>query len=116
MLERARVNFCTEPDAFVAGIRGVVDEALADGVLSLDKLKMGELFARVLSLACCHGVRLETNFTSVAISIMVVEALGRSLNPQQDILRAALPYLREQLPELMADVIKGEVTRLLKKD
>ena len=43
--------------------------------------------------ACEHRVRLETNFTSIAASILVVEALGRTLNPQQDILRAALPFL-----------------------
>ena len=29
----------------------------------------------------------------MAIAIMVLEALGRSLNPQQDILKAARPYL-----------------------
>jgi predicted unusual protein kinase regulating ubiquinone biosynthesis (AarF/ABC1/UbiB family) len=46
-----------------------------------------------LTLSCRHGVRLESNFTKIVLTIMIVEAMGRSLDPRQDILVAAAPYL-----------------------
>jgi aarF domain-containing kinase len=92
MLERSRSQRCEDPEAFVSGIEALVDEALSAGLM-LENLKVGQLLMRVLTLSCSNRVGLETNFTSVAIAIMVLEALGRSLNPQQDILKAARPYL-----------------------
>lgn len=38
-------------------------------------------------------VKLESNFASIVFAIMVLEGLGRSLDPQLDILEAARPFL-----------------------
>lgn len=38
-------------------------------------------------------VKLESNFASIVVAIMVLEGLGRSLDPTLDILEAAKPFL-----------------------
>ena len=92
ILERSPHSRCPDPDAFVDGIEAVVDEALSNG-LSLRNLKVGALLGRVLNLACSLRVQLDPNFTKVAISIMVLEGVGRCLDPEQDLLTTARPYL-----------------------
>ena len=42
-------------------------------------------------------VKLESNFASVVFAIMVLEGLGRSLDPKLDILEAARPFLLKGL-------------------
>jgi aarF domain-containing kinase len=38
-------------------------------------------------------VKLESNFASIVFAIMVLEGLGRSLDPKLDILEVAKPFL-----------------------
>ena len=92
MLERSPEQRCQDPEAFVTAIEGIVDEALSSG-LSLKNVQIGSLLGRVLSLACDHQVRLESNFTQVALSIMVLEGVGRQLDPDQDLRKTAMTYL-----------------------
>eukprot|EP00040_Diaphanoeca_grandis_P027208 m.154320 g.154320 ORF g.154320 m.154320 type:complete len:548 (-) comp30883_c0_seq2:56-1699(-) len=92
ILENSRNKSCESPEVFIDGVAALVDEALSAG-LSLEELKVGQLLASMMKLSCSNRVGLETNFVSVACAIMVLEALGRSLNPHQDILMAATPYL-----------------------
>lgn len=42
-------------------------------------------------------VKLESNFASIVFAIMVLEGLGRSLDPKLDILEAAKPFLLQGL-------------------
>lgn len=42
-------------------------------------------------------VKLESNFASIVFAIMVLEGLGRSLDPKLDILEAAKPFLLKEL-------------------
>lgn len=46
---------------------------------------------------CTYHVKIESNFTTVMIGIMVAEGVGRSLDPEVDLLSVAAPILlREQ--------------------
>ena len=42
-------------------------------------------------------MRLESNFTQVALSIMVLEGVGRQLDPEQDLRKTALVYLARKV-------------------
>lgn len=42
-------------------------------------------------------VKLESNFASIVFAIMVLEGLGRSLDPKLDVLEAAKPFLLKGL-------------------
>jgi len=79
---------------FIAEVGSLVNQVCGMG-LALGKVRLGECFGRMLSLACEHRVKLETSFVTVATSIIVLEGVGRQLNPVVDLAVAARPMLVE---------------------
>lgn len=61
--------------------------------IALGKLQVANLLSSVFKLLMTHKVKLESNFASIIFAIMVLEGLGRSLDPELDILEAAKPLL-----------------------
>lgn len=84
--------------AFVKGVEDLICQMRGAGIM-LGKLKFGELFGRLLSLACQHRVKLETSFVNVAVSIIVLEGVGRQLHPLTDLLALASPLLAEAVTQ-----------------
>ena len=82
---------CENPQQFIKDIEKVVVEARSK--LSLAKIDVSDLLTQVFNILRFHHVKLEPNFTSVIIAIMVLEGLGRTLDPQMDLLWAAAPFL-----------------------
>jgi predicted unusual protein kinase regulating ubiquinone biosynthesis (AarF/ABC1/UbiB family) len=60
----------------------------------LARVQIGEVLQRVLQLVRQHHVRIESNFTNLVMGIVVLEGLGRRLDPNLDIFQTALPILR----------------------
>ncbi len=48
---------------------------------------------QVFSLLIKHQVRLESEFSAVVLAVMILEGLGRSLDPELDLIEEARPYL-----------------------
>ncbi|KAJ3487134.1 hypothetical protein NLG97_g6474 [Lecanicillium saksenae] len=63
--------------------------------LALGNVKIGDILQQVLSMVRSHHVRLEGDFVNVVISILLLEGIGRSLNPDVDLLGSSLPVLRQ---------------------
>ncbi|KAK1251732.1 hypothetical protein MKX07_007211 [Trichoderma sp. CBMAI-0711] len=63
--------------------------------LALGNVKIGDILQQVLSMVRSHHVRLEGDFVNVVISILLLEGIGRSLNPDVDLLSTSLPILRQ---------------------
>lgn len=63
--------------------------------LALGNVKIGDILQEVLSMVRGHHVRLEGDFVNVVISILLLEGIGRSLNPDVDLLSSSLPILRQ---------------------
>ncbi|RFU36233.1 hypothetical protein B7463_g9, partial [Scytalidium lignicola] len=63
--------------------------------LALGNMKIGDILNEVLSMVRTHHVRMEGDFVNVVISILLLEGIGRSLNPNIDLLSSALPILRQ---------------------
>ncbi|KAI9151630.1 ABC1 family protein [Paramyrothecium foliicola] len=63
--------------------------------LALGNVKIGDILQRVLGMVRDHHVRLEGDFVNVVISILLLEGIGRSLNPDVDLLSSSLPILRQ---------------------
>ena len=63
--------------------------------LALGNVKIGDILQEVLSMVRNHHVRLEGDFVNVVISILLLEGIGRTLNPAVDLLSSSLPILRE---------------------
>ncbi|ELW68845.1 Putative aarF domain-containing protein kinase 2 [Tupaia chinensis] len=74
ILQHARASQCRDVEGFKAEMAALVSQARKN-TITLEKVK------------------LESNFASIVFAIMVLEGLGRSLDPKLDILEAAKPFL-----------------------
>ncbi|KAI0973313.1 putative ubiquinone biosynthesis protein [Xylaria arbuscula] len=63
--------------------------------LALGNVKIGDILQQVLDMVRGHHVRMEGDFVNVVISILLLEGIGRSLNPDLDLLSRSLPILRQ---------------------
>ena len=105
MLSRSREHRCTDPAAFEEGMRQLVAKARPvtrfgmplPGAFALNKLRIGEVLLEVTSLVRTHRVKVEPNFTNLVMAIVVLEGLGRQLDPSLDLFSIAL----ELMPTLL---------------
>ncbi|KAL8765331.1 MAG: hypothetical protein Q9209_007557 [Squamulea sp. 1 TL-2023] len=117
------VERCRQPDAVIdKEIFALKMQHLVLGVKSstfaLGNIKIGDVLNQVLSMVRAHHVRMEGDFVNVVISILLLEGIGRSLDPNLDLFKSALPILRQLGAQgggksLISDLRKGD-TGLLK--
>ena len=117
------VERCRQPDAVIdAEIFALKMQHLVLGVKSstfaLGNIKIGDVLNQVLSMVRAHHVRMEGDFVNVVISILLLEGIGRSLDPNLDLFKSALPILRQLGAQgggrgLVGELRRGE-TGLLK--
>ncbi|KAI8801108.1 ABC1 family-domain-containing protein [Cladochytrium replicatum] len=62
--------------------------------LALSNIKLGDILGEVFFAVRRHRVKLEGDFVNVGISVMLLEGIGRRLNPDLDLLEQSLPVLR----------------------
>ncbi|XP_012788130.2 uncharacterized aarF domain-containing protein kinase 2 isoform X2 [Sorex araneus] len=96
ILHHARASECKDVEAFKAEMARLVTQA-REKTITLEKLQVSSLLSSVFKLLMTHKVKLESNFASIVFAIMVLEGLGRSLDPKLDILDAAKPFLLKGL-------------------
>ncbi|XP_014922547.2 uncharacterized aarF domain-containing protein kinase 2 isoform X1 [Acinonyx jubatus] len=92
ILHHARASECRDVERFKAEMAALVTQARKN-TITLEKLQVSSLLSNVFKLLMTHKVKLESNFASIVFAIMVLEGLGRSLDPKLDILEAAKPFL-----------------------
>ncbi|KAF9116578.1 hypothetical protein BGX27_001434 [Mortierella sp. AM989] len=63
--------------------------------MSLGKIKIADLLSEVMAMVRKHHVPMEGDFANVIISILILEGIGRQLNPNIDLFKTALPILRQ---------------------
>ena len=83
---------CQNPEQFIDDMEKIVLKARSHG-LQLCKVDVSDLLSKVFAVLRQHHVKLDPNFVSVILSIMVLEGLGRTLDPDLDIMWRATPYL-----------------------
>eukprot|EP00633_Aureoumbra_lagunensis_P003300 CAMPEP_0197286920 /NCGR_PEP_ID=MMETSP0890-20130614/2747_1 /TAXON_ID=44058 ORGANISM="Aureoumbra lagunensis, Strain CCMP1510" /NCGR_SAMPLE_ID=MMETSP0890 /ASSEMBLY_ACC=CAM_ASM_000533 /LENGTH=458 /DNA_ID=CAMNT_0042755895 /DNA_START=234 /DNA_END=1607 /DNA_ORIENTATION=+ len=100
LLERAKHNACKDPEAFVRDVTRLVNSILQEDTskkLTLGRLKVADVIFELLSLSYQHKVRLDASFTNVVLAVAIVEGIGRSLDPDLDLLQEAVPFVRQAL-------------------
>lgn len=85
MIER-----CRQPDAVIdREVFALRMQHLVLGVKSqtfaLGSIKIGDVLSEVLDMVRSHHVRLEGDFVNVVLSILLLEGIGRSLDPDLDL-------------------------------
>ena len=94
------VERCRQPDAVIdKEVFALKMQHLVLGVKSrtfaLGNLKIGDVLNQVLAMVREHHVRMEGDFVNVVISILLLEGIGRSLDPNLDLFKR---YLLPQIP------------------
>ncbi|BFZ60304.1 hypothetical protein YB2330_001340 [Saitoella coloradoensis] len=118
MVERCRQpDAVLDPDVFALRMQNLV-LAVKKRTFALGNIKIGDILNEVLSMVRTHHVRMEGDFVNVVISILLLEGIGRQLNPQLDLFKSALPMLREvgtqrgTMGGMMSDETSGMLTWL----
>ena len=62
---------------------------------SLGQIKISDLLTEVLKNVRVHHVKMEGDFINTVISILLLEGIGRQLDPNLDLFASALPTLRK---------------------
>ncbi|KAJ2398583.1 hypothetical protein GGI23_003158 [Coemansia sp. RSA 2559] len=86
------------PDVFILRMQDVIMKVRTVS-LQLSKLTFSEVFGPVLAAVRTHHVKLAPDFINIIMAMFILEGIGRRLDPDSDILRAALPMLRKWLKE-----------------
>ncbi|KAK0662913.1 ABC1 family protein C21C3.03 [Lasiodiplodia hormozganensis] len=94
------VERCRQPEAVLdKEVFALKMQHLVLGVKSrtfaLGNIKIGDILNEVLTMVRQHHVRLEGDFVNVVLSILLLEGIGRQLDPEMDLFAGALPILRK---------------------
>lgn len=96
IIERARTNSYTfqrsdsELQEFISAMDALISQV---STKKLSQVDAGTVLSEVLRLGRANRVPIESNFTSLAIGTIVLEGLGRQLNPDLNFVEQAKPYL-----------------------
>ena len=98
MIERSRSppETVRQPDEFCQKVGKLVKTTVTGKSLIFGGLEFGAVITQLLSIACQHRVRLETDFVSVACALIVLEGVGKQLDPTRNLLWEAEPYILRQ--------------------
>lgn len=95
MLEHSPEHACEDPTAFEEGVQRIVQGVGlgSRGAFNLKALKIGDVLLELTTLVRVHRVKVEPHFTTLVTAIVVLEGLGRQLDPSLDLFAVALPLL-----------------------
>lgn len=99
MVERAKYERCSQREGGVEAFANGVGEIVAEfhdrrkQGLTLGAVRVGSLLSRVLDLCRVHGVEIDPSMASIVISTLVLEGLGRSLEPNLNLMDCAVPFV-----------------------
>ncbi|KAJ9621188.1 hypothetical protein H2203_007239 [Taxawa tesnikishii (nom. ined.)] len=95
MTERCRQpSAVIDKDVFALRMQHLV-LGVKSRTFALGNIKIGDILNEVLSMVRQHHVRMEGDFINVVLSILLLEGIGRSLDPNLDLFSGALPILRQ---------------------
>lgn len=89
----SRPEQVTNREEFVAKMSSLILH-LRSSAFKLSSVDISSLLGNVFSMVRNHRVKLEGEFVNVVMSIMILEGVGRTLDPELDLFREALPLLR----------------------
>ncbi|RIA93611.1 hypothetical protein C1645_722542 [Glomus cerebriforme] len=95
MIDRSKIpNLAIDGEIFALKMQHLVLNVKSI-TLQLGKIKISDILSNVLQMVRHHHVKLEGDFINIIISILLLEGIGRQLDPTMDLLKSALPIFRE---------------------
>ncbi|KAJ5731067.1 uncharacterized protein N7483_005575 [Penicillium malachiteum] len=87
MVERCRTpEQVLDPETFALKMQHLV-LSIKTRTFALGNIKIGDVLSEVLTMVRGHHVRFEGDFVNVVISCLLLEGIGRSLNPDLDLFK-----------------------------
>lgn len=87
MVQRCRQpDAAIDPDVFALKMQNLVLDVKRTS-FKLGNVKVGDVLHQVLSMVRTHHVRMEGDFINVVLSILLLEGIGRQLNPDMDLFK-----------------------------
>ncbi|OAV91414.1 Atypical/ABC1/ABC1-C protein kinase [Puccinia triticina 1-1 BBBD Race 1] len=94
MVERCRTpELVDDEETFAVKIQHLASKVKAQ-TFSLSNIKVADVLLNVLTAVREHHVKMEADFVNTILSILILEGIGRQLNPNLDLFQSALPILR----------------------
>lgn len=95
MIERCRTpELALDEETFALKMQHLV-LSVKSKTFSLAKIKISDILTDVLQAVRSHHVKMEGDFVNTVISILLLEGIGRQLDPGMDLFKSALPILRQ---------------------
>jgi aarF domain-containing kinase len=83
-------------DGFTRAMQTFMGDIKAN-TLKLKNIQVSDILSFVLHTVRKHHVKIDGDYANVAVSIMLLEGIGRQLEPDMDLLKAAIPFLQEAI-------------------
>ncbi|KAI0257178.1 ABC1-domain-containing protein [Lactifluus subvellereus] len=119
MVERCRApHLVVDTETFALKMQHIVLNVKRK-TFSLGQIKISDILKDVLKAVRQHHVKMEGDFINTVISILLLEGIGRQLDPKLDLFKSALPILRQLGREMttqenMTRLPSGNFASLLK--
>lgn len=95
MVERCRTpELAIDTETFALKMQHIVLNVKRK-TFSLGQIKISDILTDVLKAVRHHHVKMEADFINTVISILLLEGIGRQLDPGLDLFKSALPILRQ---------------------
>ncbi|KAI0669732.1 ABC1-domain-containing protein [Trametes maxima] len=95
MVERCRTpELAVDVETFALRMQHIVLNVKRK-TFSLGQIKISDILTAVLRAVRMHHVKMEGDFVNTVISILLLEGIGRQLDPELDLFKSALPILRQ---------------------
>jgi aarF domain-containing kinase len=109
MVQRCRTpELVIDPDVFALKMQHIILD-IKQRTFQLGQVKVANLLHTVMNMVREHHVKLEGDFVNVVVSILLLEGIGRQLDPNLDLLKSAIPVLRDFS---IKDGAKGALERM----
>ncbi|KAF8973667.1 hypothetical protein BDZ97DRAFT_384409 [Flammula alnicola] len=110
MVERSRFpELAIDTETFALKMQHLV-LSVKRKTFSLGQIKISDILTEVLRNVRVHHVKMEGDFINTVISVLLLEGIGRRLDPQLDLFASALPILRTLGGQMAArETMRGDL-------
>lgn len=92
MVEKSRTpNTVIDREVFALKVEKLVDQ-IKQRTFTLGSVSIGDLLDKVLKIVRTHHVRMEGDFITVIVAILLIEGIGRRLDPDLDLFARFVNY------------------------
>lgn len=94
MVQRCRTpELAVDSETFALKMQHIV-LSVKRKTFSLGRIKISDILADVLKAVRDHHVKMEGDFINTVLAVLLLEGIGRQLDPSLDLFKSALPILR----------------------